>query len=258
MSKSKLFSYGFTLVAPFIAYLLKAPVLAAVTFIVAVVLITLSHLNKDEGHVGRVPSLADFLHQAVSTPLVEDDGEPRMGAIEEPHKPEETSCQDIQVEKLEHVEQEAESKPKPNLQYKFAYQGRQAAISVTNTGSIADVWASLQIDGPVQTVVPGSFAKWTHTSTFMTRMATGETHRLILAALKLKDFKAPVATWVIHYATDKTDGTTEALAGSLIGRDDGQAPDIHLYVKLFSDHNRVEPKRCHVVLHPNRAEELNP
>ena len=92
MSKSKLFSYGFTLVAPFIAYLLKAPVLAAVTFIVGVVLITLSHLNKDEGHVGRVPSLADFLHQAVSTPLVEDDGEPRMGAIEEPHKPEETAA----------------------------------------------------------------------------------------------------------------------------------------------------------------------
>jgi len=142
---------------------------------------------------------------------------------------------------------------KPKIEYQFSYEGQQAAMSVKNNGAIAEVWASLRIQGMVRSGA-GPFARWAHSSSFKTKIAKGETHDLLLAGLRIQN--GSISTWVVFFATEANVGMTEALQSSLVQtRDDGQADDIDLYIKLFSDPACVElPKEWHVILHSHAAE----
>jgi hypothetical protein len=143
---------------------------------------------------------------------------------------------------------------KPNIVSEFSYSGQQAVISVTNNGAIADVWASLRVDGPVRTAVGDAFARWSHTRDYKVRLAKGETHHLSLAALQIRTESAATARWIIDYATDKTVGTTEAIYSSVLGGSDGQAPEINLYVRLFSNPESEQGvPEFHVILYPTSA-----
>lgn len=155
-------------------------------------------------------------------------------------------------------ENERRNSEKPDIAYKFLYEGMDAYLSVTNMGKIADVWAHLRVEGAMRGGV-GSFARWDHASSYKARVAKGETHNLLLAKLTLGDARNLVSRWRVHYATQDGVGMQEAFYSStLLSTTDGQAPDIHLHVEIFSDPDCISvPKQCHVVLHSNRAEELS-
>jgi hypothetical protein len=142
---------------------------------------------------------------------------------------------------------------KPSINCQFDYSGQQAVLAVTNSGPIADVWASLRVRGMLRSGV-GHFARWSHSRSYKIKIAKGETHHLLLAALNIQN--GEISTWVVHFATESDVGMTEASQSSLFRRrDDGQADDIDLYIKLFSDPECVElRKEWHVVLHSNAAE----
>jgi hypothetical protein len=142
---------------------------------------------------------------------------------------------------------------KPKISCQFEYGGQEAILSVTNTGTIAQVWASLRVRGMVRSGA-GPFARWTHSSSFKTKIAKGETYHLALAGLRIQN--GSISTWVVFFATETDVGMREALQSSLVqARDDGQADDIDLYIKLFSDPECLDlPKEWHVILHSNEAE----
>lgn len=142
--------------------------------------------------------------------------------------------------------------PKPTITETFAYEGRQAVIAVTNNGAIAYVWASLSVEGLTRSGI-GPFARWSHSGAYKVQIGKGETHHLLLASLRIEGV---TSQWVIHHATESGVGITDALYSSLVGSgDDGQAPDVDMYIKVFSDPDCAElPKEWHIVLHSHRAE----
>jgi hypothetical protein len=144
---------------------------------------------------------------------------------------------------------------KPNLNCRFDYGGQEAALSITNGGAIAEVWASLRIKGPVSGRTSDIFSRWAHPNAGKISIAKGETYRLLLASLKTGS--GYMATWEIPYAWHTGWASTCSLYTSLIGNKDAQAADIHLYVGLFSNPDCVQlTGERHVVLHASSAEEL--
>ena len=148
---------------------------------------------------------------------------------------------------------------KPNLNCRFDYGGQQASLWVTNSGAIAEVWASLRIEGSVSGRASDIFARWTHTNDSNVSIAKGQTCRLILA-LSRRDSRTGqlMADWEIPYASHTGYEETHSTHASIVGRADAQAPDIHLYVGIFSnpDCEQVNRER-HIVLHALSAEELS-
>jgi hypothetical protein len=148
------------------------------------------------------------------------------------------------------LENSLASKPEIDSQFDG---GKQAVLAVTNNGAIGWVWASLIVNEGTRSPV-GPFARWGHSRSFKIQIGKGETHHLLLATLKIEN--GVTSIWTVHYAMEDNIGTTLAHYSSLIGKtDQGQAPDIHLYVKIFSDPACAElPKGWHVILHSNSAE----
>jgi hypothetical protein len=149
---------------------------------------------------------------------------------------------------------------KPNLDCRFNYGGEEASLSVTNNGVIAEVWASLRIQGSVSGRATDIFARWTHTNDHKVSIAKGQTCRLILALSK-RDSRTPgilFASWEIPYASHTGWEMTCSTHTSIIEREDAQAADIHLYVGVFSNPDCAEViAERHIVLHASSAEELS-
>ena len=148
---------------------------------------------------------------------------------------------------------------KPIISYTFEYDNQQVILSVTNRGTIAEVWASLRIQGSVSGRTRDIFALWSHTNDSRVSIAKGQTCRLILASLRRNSrMGVLMADWEIPYASHIGYEATHSTHTSIIGREDAQAPDIHLYVGIFSnpDCEQVIGER-HIVLHASSAEELS-
>jgi hypothetical protein len=147
---------------------------------------------------------------------------------------------------------------KPTIEYVAVADHTEASLTVTNIGTIADVWASLRIDGFVSGKRNDIFGRWAHTNSSKTRIARGQSCKLLLAMRK-SDPNFVTVKWSIPYSEENsTGGTSESFYASMIGNKDAQADDIHLYVCLFSDPDcQQEVKQCHIVLHALRAEELS-
>ncbi len=145
----------------------------------------------------------------------------------------------------------------PELQAQFDYSYQQATLFVTNNGTVAEVWASLRIDGPVQGKKQGMFARWVNTDAEKVKIAKGETRNLVLAVRRLSNANAYMSQWETYCAGDSLHSVMPAIYTNLIGNESA-TPDLHLYVKVFSDPDCIElPRERHIVLHPNRAEELS-
>jgi|ERR1700728_3641525 len=144
-----------------------------------------------------------------------------------------------------------------NIEYRAVADITEASLIVTNVGTVADVWASLDITGPVLGKKRSIFGRWEHTNSFKARIAKGQSCKLLLATRK-SDPNFITVKWHIPYADgDGVGGMTESLYSSMIENKDAQADDIHLYVRLFADPDCLrEVKECHVVLHAVKAEEL--
>jgi hypothetical protein len=139
---------------------------------------------------------------------------------------------------------------KPNITSEFAYADQQAFLAVTNNGPSAKVWASLSVKGLGRGV--GPFARWSHSSSYKVRIGKGETCNLLLASLKIE---GSMSQWVVGHATESGVGIAEAMYSSLVWNKDGQAPDVDMYVTIFSDPDCIElPKDWHIVLHSHVAE----
>lgn len=145
----------------------------------------------------------------------------------------------------------------PELQIQFDYSYQQATLFVTNNGTVAEVWASLRIDGPVNGKKQGMFARWVNTDAEKVKIAKGETRNLVLAFRRLSNSNAYMSQWETYCAGDAVHSVMPALYTNAIGNESA-TPDIHLYVKAFSDPDCIElPRERHIVLHANRAEELS-
>jgi hypothetical protein len=143
---------------------------------------------------------------------------------------------------------------KPNIEGQFDYNKREATLAVTNTGTIADVWAAIRVDGAVTGRRVDIFAKWGHSNTVKARIAKGETCRLLLAIL---DGDTRIANWKIPYVLDTGVGITQAYYSSLLSGTEAQADDLHLHVNLFTDPDRERlTNEFHIVLHARSAEQV--
>jgi len=145
-------------------------------------------------------------------------------------------------------------KSESDIAYEFHYDGRQAILSVTNHGKIADVWASLKIDGLVQGASMGMFARWVNTDEKTIKLAKSEMGTLILATRRLSSENAYLSQWETYRSGDPLHAVMPAVYTNVIGNESA-TPDIHLYINLFSDPDgETLPKECHVVLRSGTAE----
>jgi hypothetical protein len=147
---------------------------------------------------------------------------------------------------------------KPIIEYQVVADRTEVCLVVKNSGTIADVWASLRIVGFVSGERDGIFGRWTHTNSYKTRIAKGQSCKLLLATRK-SDSNFVTVKWSIPYAEEQgVGGVTESFYSSMIGNKDAQADDIHIYAHLFADPDCVqETKECHVVLHALESENLS-